>query len=88
MGNEELVARIQAGEKELIPQLWEQVEKFISQQAGKRARQLNGYGGVAEDDLYQTGFIGLLDAVQSYDGWQGMSFSPPFKIKEISCYDP
>ena len=74
MTNEEFVGLIQAGEKAPIPMLWEQVERFVSQQAGIRARQLNGYGGVTEEDLYQAGFIGLLDAVQSYDPDKGGSF--------------
>ena len=31
MTNEELAAKIQQGERELIPELWNQVEKFVSQ---------------------------------------------------------
>ena len=35
MTNEEIAVRIQAGETELLPVLWEQVERFVSQMAGK-----------------------------------------------------
>lgn len=59
MTNEELAAAIQAGENNLLSELWEQVERFVSQQAGKRARVLNGYGGVTEEDLYQCGILPL-----------------------------
>lgn len=74
MTNEELTERIQAGENDLIPILWEQVERFVSQQAGIRARHLNGFGGVTDEDLYQAGFIALLDSVQSYDASKEGSF--------------
>lgn len=74
MTNEELADRIQKGERDKLPILWEQVERFISQQAGIRARQYNGYCGVTEDDLYQSGFFALLEAVQSYNPDKGMSF--------------
>ncbi len=74
MTNEKLVEAIQSGNENLLPVLWEQVEKFISQQAGIRARQLNGYGGVSIDDLYQSGFLALVEAVQSYSPEKGMSF--------------
>lgn len=71
MTNEELAAAIQAGESNLLPELWEQVERFISQQAGKRARALNGYGGVTEEDLYQCGYFALLAAVKTFTPEKG-----------------
>lgn len=74
MTNEKLVEQIQNGDKSLIPQLWEQVEKFVSQQAGICARNLEGYGGVTEEDLYQTGFLALIDAIDSFDSQAGKSF--------------
>lgn len=74
MSNEELASRIQQGGRELIPELWAQVERFVSQQAGKRARALNGFGGTTEEDLYQSGFLALVDAVDSYDPAAGCSF--------------
>jgi len=74
MSNEELAEKIQNGEKDLLPLLWEQVEKFIYKQAGIRARQLNGLGGVSVDDLCQAGFLALVDAVESYATEKGMSF--------------
>lgn len=71
-GNEALVARIQNGERELLPELWAQVERFISQQARQRSRLLRGI--VPEEDLYQSGYLALVDAVETFDPSMGMSF--------------
>ena len=46
MSNEELVALIQAGERDKLSELWGQVEHFVYMAAGKRARALKGRGGV------------------------------------------
>jgi len=72
--NEELVAQIQSGARDKIPELWNQVEKFVSQQAGKRTRQLDGFGGITQEDLYQAGFLALIAAVDSFDPAAGSSF--------------
>lgn len=74
MSNEELVARIQSGERDKLQELWEQVEKFVDMQAGKRARALKGFGGVEAEDLYQSGYIALVAAVDSYEADGGSSF--------------
>lgn len=67
MSNEELVALIQAGERDRLPELWEQVEKYVKMRADKRARTLKGFGGVIAEDLYQSGYIAFVAAVSSYD---------------------
>lgn len=67
MTNEELCALIQAGERDRLGELWEQVEKFVSMMAGRRARQIGGFGGVTAEDLYQSGFLAVVAAVDSYD---------------------
>lgn len=70
MSNEELVAEIQAGRRELLGMLWEQVERFIKQQALTWP-----HGGAVDlDDLTQAGYIALVDAVDSYDPGRGMQF--------------
>lgn len=74
MTNEELAARIQGGESELIPTLWEQVERFIMSKARARAVNLDGFGGVTEEDLYQSGFFALLYAINSFDPQTGFTF--------------
>lgn len=74
MTNEELVERIQAGERELLLELWQQVERFVAMRSRMRVRALNGGGGVTEDDLIQSGYIAMLSAVDGFDPEQGMAF--------------
>ena len=71
--NEELAAAIRAGQKELLPQLWNQVERFVARQASRVVRLSDG-GGVEFDDLYQSGYLALVAAVETYDPERGRSF--------------
>lgn len=70
MTNEQLVARIRAGENvgENMAQLYEQVKRFIHA-AAWRYRD----SGMVED-LEQEGFLALYDAVDGYDEAQGVRF--------------
>lgn len=52
MGNEELVALIQDGERDRLSELWEQVERFVALQARRRVLFSGGLGGVEVDDLW------------------------------------
>lgn len=70
--NEELVALIQAGERDRMSELWQNVERFVWQQAGRRI--VLGADGVTVEDLYQSGYLALVDAVESYDAGRGMAF--------------
>lgn len=72
MTNEELVALIQGGERDRMEELWRNVERFVWQQAGRRI--LRGADGVTVEDLYQSGYLALVDAANSYDAGRGMSF--------------
>lgn len=74
MTNEELAARIRQGERELLPELWAAVEKFVAMKAKQRAFQLDSYGGVTDEDLIQCGFLALLDAVETFDPEAGANF--------------
>ena len=70
MTNEQLTARIRAGENESVNmlKLWQQNKGFIAKLAMK-------YKGYAElDDLQQEGYLGLCDAVRLYDETQGVPF--------------
>ncbi|WP_333792043.1 sigma-70 family RNA polymerase sigma factor [Muricomes intestini] len=70
MDNEQLAARIQAGEDtaENMLQLWKQNKGFIFQMAMR-------YSGRAElEDLTQEGYIALCEAVRHYDPGQGVPF--------------
>lgn len=62
MNNEQLVARIRAGENEAdnMLELWQNNRAFVAVLAGK-------YSGLAErEDLMQEGYIGLCEAVRHY----------------------
>lgn len=74
MTNEELVALIQVGERDKLPELWEQVERFVALQARRRYLLSDGLGGVEVEDLYQSGYIALVAAADSYDPETGRSF--------------
>lgn len=74
MTNEELAVLIQAGEWERLGELWAQVERFVSMKAGRRARQLGGYGGVTEEDLYQSGFLAVVVAAETFREDAGVKF--------------
>ncbi|MCI8473770.1 MAG: sigma-70 family RNA polymerase sigma factor [Oscillospiraceae bacterium] len=70
MRNEDLVAEIQAGRRELLGALWEQVERFIRRQANQRP----DIGAVDREDLYQSGYLALVAAVDSYTPERDMKF--------------
>lgn len=66
MTDEELVFAIQAGEKEKIGELWEQVHRFVAKQARNTLTEMGCTGGVTFDDLYNSGFLALLQAVRTF----------------------
>lgn len=74
MTNEELAALIQAGRDDLTATLWEQVERFIAQQANRWCYAWQGRGGATFDDLCQVGFLAMVEAVRTYDPERGTRF--------------
>ena len=77
MTNEELVALIQAGERDRLPELWDQVERFVAKQANKllMALELSGVqSGLEFEDLYNSGYIALVSAADSYNQEQEALF--------------
>lgn len=70
MTNEQLVAKIQAGENtaENMLQLWQQTKAYIY----KVAKRYSGYAEM--DDLMQEGYLGLNAAVEHYKPDQGTKF--------------
>ena len=77
MSNEELVAEIQAGSVELMGQLWEQVERLVKWKAKRIMTVLEGCPGrgVEFEDLYQSGYLAMVAAVNTYDSAAGGAFS-------------
>lgn len=64
---EEIVARIKAGETDLLPTLWERVEGFVKKKANYFLYGHSVTYGMDFDDLCQEGFFAVLDAVKNYD---------------------
>ena len=77
MSNEEMAQCIQAGEKSLIPLLWESIRKFVRLLANKYYVQHEGLckrAGIEKEDLYQCGYFAMLNAAQAYDTEKGYKF--------------
>ena len=72
--NEELVKEIQEGRREEMPVLWEQVYRFVCLQAHRWKRAWENRPGFEVDDLTQSGYIALCEAVQEYRPEKSMSF--------------
>lgn len=74
VSNEELVAQIQAGNRDKLPVLWDQTERFIAQRANQLLTLLGDGHGLEFDDLYNSGYLALVAAVDSYDPAADRSF--------------
>lgn len=89
MTNEELVALIQAGERDRLPELWDQVERFVASRAN---RLLIAMGDQAAsyalefDDLYNSGYIALVAATDSYGPEAGALFITWFALRLKSAF--
>lgn len=67
MRNEELAKLIQAGERDKVLELWQQVRRF----AWRQARRWSAVTGEDTEDLLQTAFIALLDALEVWNHERG-----------------
>lgn len=74
MSNEEIVIRIQAGETDLMEQLWAGVERLVRWKVRRISKVIDGRYGVESDDLYQSGYLAMMSAVETYKPENG-SFS-------------
>ena len=71
--NEQLVELVQAGDRDALLQLWEQVRRLVWKYANRWA--VYGGNGVEVEDLMQAGFIAVLRAVETFDGSSGAKFT-------------
>ena len=80
MSNEELVAVIRAGATERMGELWEQVAGLVRWKANHIMTALEGCGGrgVEFEDLYQSGYLAMVSAVNTYEPTAGCAFSSWF----------
>lgn len=90
MTNEELVALIQAGERDRLPELWEQVERFVALQANRLLHAMGpdraALAGVEFGDLYNSGYFALVDAAERYDPEAGAKFITFFEMRLKSYF--
>ena len=75
--NEELAARIKAGEKSLLPILWGQCRRTVSILAAKYRGVMEQNAFVDMEDFMQCGYFAMLAAVEAYDPGEGAYFLPP-----------
>lgn len=71
---EELAAAIRNGQTDRYEELWENVRTFVAYRAAVRYQSVQDKSGVDIEDLIQAGFLGLVEAVNSYDQGCGYSF--------------
>ena len=90
MTNEELVALIQAGERDRLPELWEQVERFVALQANQLLHAMGpdraALAGVEFGDLYNSGYFALVDAAERYDPAAGCKFITVLRMRLKSYF--
>lgn len=75
MTNEELAMLIKNGDDGLLPQLWEQVRKYVVLLANRFYRKFDTRRGVELDDLIQSGYLAVLDAIKYYSPTAGFKFT-------------
>lgn len=69
--NEELATAIQNGDNEKIIQLWEQCYNFIRLQADRWYKAWKNRPCFDTDDLIQSGYIALMEAVKAFQADKG-----------------
>ena len=78
MSNEELAVLIQRGDSEKMALLWEQIERFVAFRANRIITLSGDRIKVEFDDLYNSGYLALVKAVETFDAEKGFSFSTWF----------
>lgn len=90
MTNEELVALIQAGERDRLPELWDQVERFVASRANRLLIAIGpdkaALAGVEFGDLYNSGYFALVTAADSYKPEAGALFITWFALRLKSAF--
>lgn len=74
MTNEELAVAIKGGADDLIPVLWDQVRGFIAMRAYQTMLHIPPERGVTKEDLVQSGYFALLEAVKTFAPEKGGGF--------------
>ena len=85
MTNEELAVAIAQGRDDLLLPLWEQIRAFVKRQARRVCGRQGQLNGATVEDLMQSGYLAMVQAVSSYDpdsgtflGWLAMYLRTEF----------
>lgn len=79
MSNEEIVSLIQSGNVNYFADLWEQIERLVRWKANRIISAIGSRAGAEFDDLYQSGYLAMVAAVNTYDPESG-SFAGWFML--------
>lgn len=85
--NEELVERIKAGEKELLPILWGQIRNLIALFATRyyMTAQQRYSAYVDNEDFIQCGYFAMIEALNAYDPEKQFRFTSYLKYRYTDC---
>ena len=89
MTNEELAIEIQNGKTEYLPVLWEQIEGFVKWKANQCFQKLLDNPDISLsiefDDLYDSGYFAMLEAVKYFKPETGYTFLThmTFPLKKV-----
>lgn len=74
MSNEELAIMARDGDQDALIQLWNQIRNFVVKQALRWHNAVQGAGGADLEDYIQSGFLAMMNAVDSFDVERGKAF--------------
>lgn len=77
MTNEEIAVAVKNGDSTFLPVLWDRMQKMIQRKAKQYRNMLSDdfNRSVDADDLIQSGFFALNEAIKRYDPEKGFAFS-------------
>ena len=72
---DETAVAVRDGQKELLPELWQGVQRFIRQKAHSTSLKIPAGYGVTQEDLIQCGYLAVVSAVEHFDPERGSFLS-------------
>ena len=68
---DETAVAVRDGQKELLPELWYSVQRFIRKKAYSASLKIPVGYGVTQEDLIQCGYLAIVSAVEHFDPERG-----------------
>ena len=75
----DLAVEIKNGRTDLYPELWEKVRSFVAYMAIRRYQFVNDTSAIDIDDLIQSGYFAVVNAVIDYDPASGYKYTTYLK---------